>query len=1014
MALWVWLGAIVGGILGAMGGGIVSALVVGTLGAGLGYLIGRVTTRTQAAEPPPPAVDYGARDDRDERSPGALHATLPSPGTSSAERLSMRTDATSLALEVLRRFDALEPRLTRIEVKLGIATEPGVASPLPGLERELPELELPKLEPARLPLDAPRSGRPIEVAGAPEALPSVAPSAPELVRAPDGTLSMPPREASAAADASAATIKAESPSASDRPPPPPRYGVSEGPAAPSTQGRLWGWLTGGNALTRIGIVILFFGVAFLLRYFGEIVNVPIELKLAAAGAGGLALAGIGVFLARRRPAYGLSLQGAGMGIVYLTVFAAFRLYEVLAPLPAIALLVLVAGATIVLALRHDSQPLAALALAGGFLAPILIRTGATSPAPLFGYFAILNAVVLALAWKRAWRPLNVLGFVFTFVLGALWGWRFYTPAHYATVQPFLGLFFLFYVGIAILYARRDTLHAKAPVDGILVFGVPIVGFALQMAIAKGHRYGVAWSAGVLAAFYAVLWLLLRHRAEAGLALLAKAFAALAVIFATLAIPFAADPRSTSAWWALEAAAVYWLGVVQRQRLARWFALLLQLAAAAMFAIELSPGEGALLLNANFLGMALIGLAAFATVWAGDRHPDALGPRERALVPVLFCWGLAWWTLGGVDEMRRQIAHPARVDAALAWVVGTSALALALRRWLAWPRIGWAAALLLPAMALAALEEFRAERTTLTHYGWVVWPLAWLVQWATLRAAEALRASALVDGRERSTVADFVRLAHAVSAIALVAWASWEASEWMRRTTSEGTVWIACAAALPAIVYLILVAHQRDSARWPFNVHANAYGASAGTSVAALLAVWFAFVNVVSPGDPAPLPFAPLANPLDLTLIAALVALWRWADVWGRMDDRTRFGWLGAAAFLALNGAVVRTAHHWGDVPWRLSALMASKPLHAALTLTWTATALALMLWATRRAVRPAWMVGAVLLAFAVVKLFAIDLAALSGLTRVVAFMGVGALLLVIGYVAPLPPSDPARADRDSR
>jgi uncharacterized membrane protein len=51
-----------------------------------------------------------------------------------------------------------------------------------------------------------------------------------------------------------------------------------------------------------------------------------------------------------------------------------------------------------------------------------------------------------------------------------------------------------------------------------------------------------------------------------------------------------------------------------------------------------------------------------------------------------------------------------------------------------------------------------------------------------------------------------------------------------------------------------------------------------------------------------------------------------------------------------------------------------------------------------------------LLAAVIVKLFAIDLAALSGLTRVVAFLGVGALLLVIGYVAPLPPASNDRVD----
>jgi uncharacterized membrane protein len=106
--------------------------------------------------------------------------------------------------------------------------------------------------------------------------------------------------------------------------------------------------------------------------------------------------------------------------------------------------------------------------------------------------------------------------------------------------------------------------------------------------------------------------------------------------------------------------------------------------------------------------------------------------------------------------------------------------------------------------------------------------------------------------------------------------------------------------------------------------------------------------------------------------------------------------------------VLRTAHHWGDVAWRLQALMRYKPAQAALTLTWTVTALALMLWATRRGVRSLWVLGAALLAAVVVKLFALDLAALSGLTRVIAFIGVGLLLLVIGYVAPLPPATAAK------
>lgn len=192
-------------------------------------------------------------------------------------------------------------------------------------------------------------------------------------------------------------------------------------------------------------------------------------------------------------------------------------------------------------------------------------------------------------------------------------------------------------------------------------------------------------------------------------------------------------------------------------------------------------------------------------------------------------------------------------------------------------------------------------------------------------------------------------------------------------------------------------------------YADAYARTAGTAVGALLGAWFCIVNVISPGSAAPLPYVPLLNPLDLTLVLALTALFVWAQRSQHVDERTLYAWFGIALFVFVNAIVFRSVHHWLNVPWRTGALFASKPLQAALTLTWTATALPLMLVATRRAIRPLWMTGAVLLAVVVVKLFAVDLSALAGLPRIVAFLGVGALLLLIGYLAPLPPAKAAQA-----
>jgi len=775
------------------------------------------------------------------------------------------------------------------------------------------------------------------------------------------------------------------------------------PAVPVQPNSLWRWFAGGNALTRIGVVVLFFGVAFLLKYFTERFTVPVEWRLAAVAAGGCALVGLGMRLATARPGYGLSLQGAGAGVLYLTTYAAFQLYGVLPEAASVVLLIAVSALTVWLAIRSDSQPLAGLAVAGGFVAPMLIATGG-DPALLFGYFAVLNGAIFALAWRKAWRALNAVGIVFTFVLGAAWGHGFYGPGHYGVVQPYLVLFFAFYVTIAILYARRGPLAAKDPVDALLVFGVPLAGFALQAALVRDVRYGAAWSALAIAAVYALLFLALRKRSEPGFALLARAFGALAVIFATIAIPFALDNRETAALWAVEAAGVYWIGIRQQARIVRAFALAVEIAAGIVFAASgVGGGDDRLFANAFFAGAMLIAVSGLVTARMADRAGDALPAAERSVVPLIFGWGVVWWLAAGGIELVRQLPRADEAHAILAWVTAGAALALALRRWLPWPRLAGAGIALLPAMGIAALGDFDLARTALTRYGWIVWPCAWLAHWQALRAADEIRSDAAAVRQPTPEAPGFLGKVHALSALALTMQLSWEASEWAGRWTPAYTAWTPCAAALPPIVILWLITRSRDSTRWPVVPHGHAYAIGAGAPIAVLLSLWFLAVNVLSPGDPSPLPYLPVASPLDLTLALALWALAAWAARSTPISERALYRWIGAGLFVALNGIVLRTAHHWADIPWRLGSMLASKPLQAALTLAWSATALSVMYVATKRRLRPLWMLGAALLAVVVGKLFLVDLGALSGLPRVVAFLGAGILLLVIGYLSPLPP-----------
>lgn len=54
-----------------------------------------------------------------------------------------------------------------------------------------------------------------------------------------------------------------------------------------------GWLFGGNTVLRIGVVLLFIGLAFLLRYASERVAVPVEYRYAGVALAAMALLGVG-------------------------------------------------------------------------------------------------------------------------------------------------------------------------------------------------------------------------------------------------------------------------------------------------------------------------------------------------------------------------------------------------------------------------------------------------------------------------------------------------------------------------------------------------------------------------------------------------------------------------------------------------------------------------------------------------------------------------------------------------
>lgn len=747
------------------------------------------------------------------------------------------------------------------------------------------------------------------------------------------------------------------------------------------------FIADGNWAVRLGVVILFFGVAFLLKYAAEHVQVPIQVRLMGVALGALALLAFGWRLRHRRAAYALALQGGGVGVLYLNLFGALRLYQLLPAGAAFAMMAAIAAFSAALAVMQNARSLAMLGMAGGFLAPILTSSGGGSHVMLFSYYALLNAGIVSIAWFRAWRELNLLGFTFTFVIAAAWGYLSYRPEHLASTEPFLILFFAFYLAVAILFSLRPAGARRGFIDGSLVFGTPIVAFSMQAALMRDTEYGLGWSALVLAAVYLTIASILWRGRIAHRRFIVEAFYALGIVFFTLTFPLMLDGRWTAAAWALEGAGIAWVGIRQRHGLMQVFGVFVQLAAGVAFLLAVTPDQSVPFANRFFVGGILIALVGFLTSFILQRDNT---DWRNVVGGWLFAWSVLWWFGTFWAEVQQQAPSSYRIAAHVA-VTALSALAAAFaaQRW-SWRWFWWPALALLPALLPYGAWALFAHGHLWTQ-GALVWPAALGIATWILYRAEAQGAP--------------VTLLHAMLVWWLTAIATIELLWWINER-GLGESWQLAAWALPALVMSYFVTRTAMRSHWPFATQRMAYLYTGLVPLMLGLLMWSLRSNL-SGGDTTPLAYLPLVNPIDLINALGFFAAAYWfSKINSNLDGATRemLMWLtGLSVFLWANAVLLRSMHHYAEVAYRYEALYQSVGVQAALSIFWSVCALAAMFIGRQRQWRPLWVIGAVLLGVVVVKLFAVDLSNTGTVARIVSFMGVGVLLLLIGYVAPVPP-----------
>lgn len=190
---------------------------------------------------------------------------------------------------------------------------------------------------------------------------------------------------------------------------------------------------GEQWLSRIGIGLLLFGVAFFFKLSVEQGWLRPVVRIACGVAFGAGLGGVGARVGRRQPLLGQILMGGASAVLYATVFAAYQLYALIGNTGALAGAAAVALLTAWRSLKQDDAALAVVGALGALGAPFLLYSGGGSVAGLVGYTCLVLAGGAAVYFFEGWRAL-----LYTVALG---GWAtfgfvyFQLPGSLTSVSP---------------------------------------------------------------------------------------------------------------------------------------------------------------------------------------------------------------------------------------------------------------------------------------------------------------------------------------------------------------------------------------------------------------------------------------------------------------------------------------------------------------------------------------------------------------------------------------------------
>ncbi len=242
----------------------------------------------------------------------------------------------------------------------------------------------------------------------------------------------------------------------------------------------WEKFLGVNLFAWVGGLALFLGAVFFIKYSFDNNLISPQMRIAMGYVLGVGLIVGGLKLSREKLAVTVqTLCATGTVILYANTFAAHSYYHFIEQIPTFAIMALITAAAFILAVRLDARFVAVLGLLGGFLTPLVLSTGVDNPVGLFGYLAILNMGLIAVALRKRWGFLVLLGACATVFMQIGWMEAFFIENKIAVAMAIFGGFAFLFVAALAIADRLNRVESWISAAAIVMPSVALL-FALYL------------------------------------------------------------------------------------------------------------------------------------------------------------------------------------------------------------------------------------------------------------------------------------------------------------------------------------------------------------------------------------------------------------------------------------------------------------------------------------------------------------------------------------------------------